>query len=283
MSKDWTGYPFGGYDGSDESFEKLLDQNRVECGDCGGELRTERDVVGRNEDGTPYSWDVRKVHADDGSPQCMGRRDAIRRKPGHFGCMECGQPPDEDHLRKCIDPSGKSGGKVGTVQVGPFEVDLSPAAEGPAWEFPHPQDVEPTAQQSEAAPDTWIVNAGPCPHSDADGNRITCSEAEAAGPKLQHTVSCRNCQAEIHLLGGAQFGEVPDDTPWVDWGESVYCSGTELPHTPQWSGEQMQRDFEVSGFSMLMCVVTRRADGKLGSLLFDHAPRFYFGWQEHRP
>ena len=121
------------------------------------------------------------------------------------------------------------------------------------------------------------------PFGGYDGSDESFEKLQDQGGEVKEipTVSCRACQGEIHLLGGAQFGEVPDNTPWVDAGESEFCLGTHNPHTPQWSRDQMQRDFEVKGFSMLICVVTRRADGKLGSLDFDHAPRFYYGWQEH--
>jgi len=100
--KDVTGYPFGGYDGSDESFEHLQDQAppaRYECGDCGGEI-------------TPGHQVEQRYHLDDRTPQCRNRRDAVRRKPGHFCCLECGQPPDCKHLKKCTDSSGRSGGMV---------------------------------------------------------------------------------------------------------------------------------------------------------------------------
>jgi hypothetical protein len=72
----------------------------VICGDCGGELS-----------GDPVSTGPR-THLDDGSPRCMGRRDAARRKPGYFCCLECGQPPNERHLRSCKNPTGAAGGKV---------------------------------------------------------------------------------------------------------------------------------------------------------------------------
>lgn len=210
-------YPFDGYDGTDASFEKLQDQAPLVCGDCGGNLRTERDVVGWTENGEPASWDVRNVHTDDDSPQCMGRRDAARRKPGYFACMECGQPPNERHLKSCMNPTGEAGGLVVKVSADPS------------------------------------VRWG----------------------KEFETVSCRNCQAEIHP---AREGNMDDG--WNDWGLSEVCAGTSTPHTPQWSTAQLQRDFEVVGFAMYMCVARRRYDGKLGSLDFDHRPRFYFDWKE---
>jgi hypothetical protein len=50
----------------------------------------------------------------------------------------------------------------------------------------------------------------------------------------------------------------------------------------QWNTEELQRDFEVLGFSAPFVVVKRKSDGKKGSLQFQHSPRIYFHWQEHR-
>lgn len=47
-----------------------------------------------------------------------------------------------------------------------------------------------------------------------------------------------------------------------------------------WNTEELQRDFEVVGFQAPYVVVRRKADRKLGSLEFQHRPRFYFGWKE---
>jgi hypothetical protein len=44
--------------------------------------------------------------------------------------------------------------------------------------------------------------------------------------------------------------------------------------------EEMLRDYEVRGFALGICVVKRREDGVLGTLDFDHYPRFYYNFQE---
>jgi hypothetical protein len=46
-----------------------------------------------------------------------------------------------------------------------------------------------------------------------------------------------------------------------------------------WTTEQMRDDFTVLGFQAPFVVVTRKADGARGSLMFTHQPRFYFAWQ----
>jgi hypothetical protein len=48
-----------------------------------------------------------------------------------------------------------------------------------------------------------------------------------------------------------------------------------------WSTDQLSEDFCVIGFMAPLVVVTRNADGKKGSLEFQHSPRFYFNFQPH--
>ena len=54
-------------------------------------------------------------------------------------------------------------------------------------------------------------------------------------------------------------------------------------HGQVWSTDELSRDFEVIGFAAPLVVVRRKSDGQKGSLMFQHNPRFYFGWEEHRP
>ncbi len=53
----------------------------------------------------------------------------------------------------------------------------------------------------------------------------------------------------------------------------------ESQHGQVWSPAELAHDFEVLGFAAPLVVVRRRADQKLGSLLFQHQPRFYFAFQ----
>lgn len=46
-----------------------------------------------------------------------------------------------------------------------------------------------------------------------------------------------------------------------------------------WTPQQLSQDFTVTGFAAPLVVVTRKADGVVGTLMFTHQPRFYFGWQ----
>lgn len=53
----------------------------------------------------------------------------------------------------------------------------------------------------------------------------------------------------------------------------------EAEHGQVWDTSQLQEDFEVLGFLAPYVVVRRRADGQKGSLLFQHSPRLYYGFQ----
>ncbi len=57
-------------------------------------------------------------------------------------------------------------------------------------------------------------------------------------------------------------------------------SGLEKRHGPAWDTVELARDFEVLGFAAPFVVVRRRSDQKLGSLLFQHHPRFCFAFSE---
>lgn len=46
-----------------------------------------------------------------------------------------------------------------------------------------------------------------------------------------------------------------------------------------WDTQTMQADFEAIGFMAPFIVVRRRSDGVRGTLMFDHSPRWYFGWE----
>jgi len=57
----------------------------------------------------------------------------------------------------------------------------------------------------------------------------------------------------------------------------------EAKHGQVWDTHQLSQDFNVIGFMAPLVVARRRSDGVKGSLMFQHHPRFYFGWQEHQP
>ncbi len=46
-----------------------------------------------------------------------------------------------------------------------------------------------------------------------------------------------------------------------------------------WSTDELREQFSVTGFMAPYVVVRRKADGVVGTLMFTHSPRFYFGWE----
>ena len=54
----------------------------------------------------------------------------------------------------------------------------------------------------------------------------------------------------------------------------------EAKHGQVWDTRQLSEDFEVLGFAAPFVVVRKRSDQKLGSLLFQHHPRFYFAFSQ---
>ncbi len=54
----------------------------------------------------------------------------------------------------------------------------------------------------------------------------------------------------------------------------------ERQHGQVWDAAELAKDFVVLGFAAPFAVVRRKADHQLGSLLFQHSPRYYFAFQE---
>ena len=50
----------------------------------------------------------------------------------------------------------------------------------------------------------------------------------------------------------------------------------EAQHGQVWDTDELGRDFDVKGFLAPFVVVRRKSDGVIGSVMFQHAPRFYF-------
>ena len=54
----------------------------------------------------------------------------------------------------------------------------------------------------------------------------------------------------------------------------------EAEHGQIWSTDELCKDFEVLGFLAPFVVVKRLSDGRKGSLMFTHSPRFYYSFAE---
>ena len=46
-----------------------------------------------------------------------------------------------------------------------------------------------------------------------------------------------------------------------------------------WDTAELGRDFEVAGFAAPLVIAKNKATGEVGSLFFQHMPRFYWGWR----
>ena len=57
----------------------------------------------------------------------------------------------------------------------------------------------------------------------------------------------------------------------------------EAQHGQVWDTQQLSDDFDVLGFAAPLVVDCRKSDGQKGSLMFQPSPRFYFGFEPHRP
>jgi len=53
----------------------------------------------------------------------------------------------------------------------------------------------------------------------------------------------------------------------------------EEAHGQVWDTGEMQKDFTVMSFAAPLIIVSRKSDGKRGTLFFQHRPRFYWGFQ----
>jgi hypothetical protein len=56
----------------------------------------------------------------------------------------------------------------------------------------------------------------------------------------------------------------------------------ERRHGQVWDLRELAAQFVLIGFAAPYVIVRRKADGAVGSLEFQHQPRFYFNWQEDR-
>jgi len=50
-------------------------------------------------------------------------------------------------------------------------------------------------------------------------------------------------------------------------------------HGRVWDTQELQYDFEVLQFAVPLIVVRQRTTGQMGSMFFQHQPRFYWGFQ----
>ena len=81
-------------------------------------------------------------------------------------------------------------------------------------------------------------------------------------------------EAHVDLTEAFRRQRLAELNPGVDRGELEQRYGTVLDHV------ELAAAYKVVRFMAPFVIVRRKADGKIGSLEFQHAPRFYFNWQE---
>jgi len=53
----------------------------------------------------------------------------------------------------------------------------------------------------------------------------------------------------------------------------------EARHGKVWNTDELRTEFDVTGFMAPYVIVRRRSDNAVGSLEFQHEPRYYFSFQ----
>ncbi len=81
-------------------------------------------------------------------------------------------------------------------------------------------------------------------------------------------------EAHVDLTEAFRRLRLAELNPGVERGELEQRYGT------VWNPTELAASFEVMRFMSPFVVVKRKADGRIGSLEFQHNPRFYFNWQE---
>jgi hypothetical protein len=74
-----------------------------------------------------------------------------------------------------------------------------------------------------------------------------------------------------------QINSGPAAGPELDQGECRKL--LEREHGQVWSAVELAREFDVLGFAAPLVCVCRRSDGMLGSMMFQHCPRFYWSFE----
>ena len=54
----------------------------------------------------------------------------------------------------------------------------------------------------------------------------------------------------------------------------------ESKHGQVWNTKELQQDFEVLSFLAPYVTVRRKSDNQMGSLVFQHNPRFYYNFKQ---
>jgi len=59
----------------------------------------------------------------------------------------------------------------------------------------------------------------------------------------------------------------------------AHRAALEAQYGQVWTTAEMQAEFDALQFAAPMLVVSRKSDGKRGTLMFCHSPRFYYSFE----
>ena len=62
--------------------------------------------------------------------------------------------------------------------------------------------------------------------------------------------------------------------------DAIERQNLESKYGQVWDTNELQKDFSVKGFMAPFVIVERKSDKQMGTLTFQHSPRFYFDFNE---
>lgn len=113
--------------------------------------------------------------------------------------------------------------------------------------------------------------------------------------RLQATNLCDRCEQRPRNPGLTLCQECHDQVVEIDPSEPMRRGmvkeinydpnsreGLEAKYGQVWSTDQLTEDFDVVGFLAPFVEVYRKSDGQQGTLMFQHRPRFYWGFEPRK-
>lgn len=104
-----------------------------------------------------------------------------------------------------------------------------------------------------------------------------------------NTNTCLRCGSKDHWDERYCYKTVNDETETIRRiltarlnAEQGTREALESQYGQVWSTDELRQEFDVKGFMAPYVIVRRKSDGAVGSLMFQHSPRFYFGFQEDK-
>jgi hypothetical protein len=115
--------------------------------------------------------------------------------------------------------------------------------------------------------------------------------ASSCDPTLEHLGADGNAAAPFVFHADCHQEEIAMTDPTENMrralvskinSEATERADLESRYGQVWNTQELARDFEVMEFAAPFAIVKRKADNRMGSVLFQHHPRYYFSFQEDR-